>query len=280
VGIVQEMFKPDIHPGSVLTGPLVKRFPMNEHGRDFVVGDLHGAFKLLESALEQVGFDADVDRLFCVGDLIDRGPDSAQVRNLLNKPYFHSVLGNHDYDFACMTSREAHVHAIVNYHGMGWAKVLPEHDIHAIQDALRACPLVIEVETLAGVTGIVHAQVPTGVTWQDFVADINSGRRRTLATALESRSHPDQFEDVPGIHRVFVGHDPKFLGAERRGNVWSIDTGAVYRQEGVVLSGFNKVVGMLTLVNLAADVSDLEMAAPGDDCDTAVIQCSRDRARG
>ena len=57
----------------------VQSFEENRQGRDFVVGDVHGEFGVLENALEQIQFDFQVDRLFCVGDLIDRGPQTCSV---------------------------------------------------------------------------------------------------------------------------------------------------------------------------------------------------------
>ena len=51
----------------------VKRFAANTAGRDFAVGDIHGHFTRLQSALDKAGFEPSVDRLFSVGDLIDRG---------------------------------------------------------------------------------------------------------------------------------------------------------------------------------------------------------------
>jgi len=49
-------------------------FGENREGRDFVVGDIHGMFGHLRMLLKQVSFDAEVDRLFSVGDLVDRCP--------------------------------------------------------------------------------------------------------------------------------------------------------------------------------------------------------------
>jgi serine/threonine protein phosphatase 1 len=72
------------------------RLPHNQRGRDFVVGDLHGHRALLERELERIGFDTGRDRLFSVGDLIDRGPDSLATLALLEEPWFHAVLGNHE----------------------------------------------------------------------------------------------------------------------------------------------------------------------------------------
>ena len=72
------------------------RLPGNEAGRDFVVGDLHGHRELLERQLEQMGFNTHFDRLFSVGDLIDRGPHSLATLALIEEPWFHAVLGNHE----------------------------------------------------------------------------------------------------------------------------------------------------------------------------------------
>ena len=68
----------------------------NTLGRDFVVGDIHGHASKLMEQLDQLRFDIDKDRLICVGDLVDRGPESAQALALLNEPWFFSVLGNHE----------------------------------------------------------------------------------------------------------------------------------------------------------------------------------------
>lgn len=75
---------------------LVCALPSNQVGRDFVVGDLHGCFDLLDRLLDHVRFDAACDRLFSVGDLIDRGPESLRSLEFLDAPWFHPVKGNHE----------------------------------------------------------------------------------------------------------------------------------------------------------------------------------------
>lgn len=59
-------------------GCCVLRLPENTRGRDFVVGDIHGAFDKVEAAMAKVGFDVERDRLLSVGDLVDRGAESAR----------------------------------------------------------------------------------------------------------------------------------------------------------------------------------------------------------
>jgi serine/threonine protein phosphatase 1 len=75
---------------------LIHRHSANLNGRDFVVGDLHGCLFHLERLLENARFDPAIDRVFSVGDLADRGPDSPGCLLLLNEPWFYPVLGNHD----------------------------------------------------------------------------------------------------------------------------------------------------------------------------------------
>lgn len=69
----------------VIPNTLFHWLTINERGRDFVVGDIHGHAALLDCLLDRVRFDPASDRLFALGDLIDRGPQSqlllARVRD-------------------------------------------------------------------------------------------------------------------------------------------------------------------------------------------------------
>jgi serine/threonine protein phosphatase 1 len=74
----------------------IRQLPENILGKDYVIGDLHGCYSLLERLLDAVKFDYVYDRLFSVGDMIDRGPDSLRCLELLTKPWFFAVQGNHE----------------------------------------------------------------------------------------------------------------------------------------------------------------------------------------
>ena len=74
----------------------LQRFERNRIGRDFAVGDIHGCFTALQIALDAIGFSPETDRLFCAGDLVDRGPGSHLVVDWLDKPWFFSTRGNHE----------------------------------------------------------------------------------------------------------------------------------------------------------------------------------------
>jgi len=75
---------------------ILKTFGPNESGRDFVIGDLHGAYDCFENLLRGINFDEKRDRMFSVGDLVDRGPKPLECLGLLRKNWFHAVLANHE----------------------------------------------------------------------------------------------------------------------------------------------------------------------------------------
>ncbi|MDR0246898.1 MAG: symmetrical bis(5'-nucleosyl)-tetraphosphatase [Burkholderiales bacterium] len=65
----------------------------------YVVGDIQGCHSELCRLLDMIGFSTKQDRLLCVGDLVNRGPASANVlRELMALgDSAQSVLGNHDF---------------------------------------------------------------------------------------------------------------------------------------------------------------------------------------
>ena len=69
------------------------KLPPNTTGTDYVVGDIHGHVTQLLNNLEDIGFNKGCDRLICVGDLIDRGPESIEAIELLDEPWFYAVMG-------------------------------------------------------------------------------------------------------------------------------------------------------------------------------------------
>jgi bis(5'-nucleosyl)-tetraphosphatase (symmetrical) len=116
----------------------------------YAIGDLQGCFNPLRRLLDYLDFSPDKDRLWFVGDLVNRGPQSLEVlrfvKGLGNAAV--TVLGNHD------------LHLVMQAAGFGKANkedtlepILAAPDRNALLDWLRGLPL-FHVE---GEWGMVHA---------------------------------------------------------------------------------------------------------------------------
>lgn len=210
----------------------IKRFALNAAGRDLIVGDVHGEFSLLERALDAKRFDPAGDRLFSVGDLIDRGRDSPAALRWLAQPWFHAVLGNHE-DLALNAVEDANARFWwTRVNGGEWWLDQGEELRGRMLEAFRCLPLAIEVETAGGRAGIVHADVPRGLSWERFVKRLEKGDKRCRETALwgRGRARDANAPPVAGIDKVFCGHTP-VLAPRAVGNVCFIDTGACYGRD-------------------------------------------------
>ena len=104
----------------------------------YAIGDVQGCFDELQALLARIGFNPAHDRLWFVGDLVNRGPKSLEtlrfVRDLGDRTVV--VLGNHD------------LHLITQYEGFErkrmddtFGDVLAAPDAKALVDWLRTRPL-------------------------------------------------------------------------------------------------------------------------------------------
>lgn len=186
------------------------------------MGDIHGMFTLLYDNLMSIGFDPKADRLFSVGDLADRGAESAQVLDLLAEPWFHPVMGNHE---EILILHEAGIYSDSDLQNVGASWWLSAKNRPQILAAYKALPLAIEVETLLGPVGIIHAECPFK-SWSGFKhTSFLTPKLKELC--LWSPESPHKTMPVEDVRAVLVGHMTR-QEYSVVGNTHLLDTGAVY----------------------------------------------------
>lgn len=198
----------------------IEYFDENKDGHDYVCGDIHGCFTLLEEELKEIGFNEETDRLFCVGDLVDRGPESERCIEFLDKPWFNTVRGNHE---QMIINKDTYIHQI---NGGFWYSDLYQEEKDEIYRRFCKLPYVIKVGNIA----IIHADIPYKCkTWDDIVDMVE---RETFEyynneTFLWSRQTVKKMleRNIEGIDKIYLGHtiikNPIELG-----NMIFIDTGS------------------------------------------------------
>lgn len=221
---------------------LFKRFERNDLGRDFAVGDIHGHFSLLQKRLYEIGFNPEIDRLFSVGDLVDRGPECELALGWIDQPWFHPVRGNHD-DYVCRYDTCDIGNWIQN--GGIWFSSLTQSEVGDFAVTFRDLPVAIEVNTKSGLVGLVHADCPFPA-WATLRKNLQGGAdggqlRNIKNCCMWSRRRVELSDDtgVAGIKALVVGHTPD-VEPVILGNVYHIDTMGWRPQHG----------GRFTIINL------------------------------
>jgi len=117
----------------------------------YVIGDVQGAFDELMTLLERIAF-SDDDRLWFVGDLVNRGPRSADVLRFVKGlgEQAVTVLGNHDLHLLAIAAKVRKPKQTDTC-----ADVLQEKDCLELMEWLRTRPLLHHDDAL-GCT-LVHA---------------------------------------------------------------------------------------------------------------------------
>lgn len=142
----------------------VLKFEKNElGGKDYVVGDIHGCYHLLDKALNWVEFNYETDRLFSVGDLCDRGPYSSRVLEFADQLWFHAVRGNHEemylraYEAMYMDGDHDDLLLFIR-NGGHWLSGIDTDSARRIYEYFSSLPYVIEIDYGDKLVGIIHAE--------------------------------------------------------------------------------------------------------------------------
>jgi bis(5'-nucleosyl)-tetraphosphatase (symmetrical) len=155
-----------------------------------LVGDIQGCDDALQRLLEEAGFSPSRDHLVALGDLVNRGPQSAAVlrRLMALGGSASAVLGNHD------------LHLLAVSHGLRKAgrqdtlrAVLDDPQAPALLDWLRHRPLLLQRDGWC----CVHAGIPPAWTLPEAEA-----RAREVEALLQAA-------DGLALLRVMYGDEPR-----------------------------------------------------------------------
>lgn len=144
----------------------------NHLGRDFIVGDIHGHLSQLDDQLGEVAFNSSRDRLFCLGDLVDRGADSEALLARIDQETYFSILGNHE---AMMITGITNLEVRCQHQANGgkWFYRLPLEARQQLLDQVRSWPWAIELDTGTKKLGLIHANALSG-SWPRTVNALSS----------------------------------------------------------------------------------------------------------
>lgn len=202
--------------------------------RLFVVGDIHGCFDLLEVELAKVGFNKAQDTLVSVGDLVDRGPQSALAISYLEKSWFKAIMGNHE--AMCHPSYGGSPWHCMN--GGDWYNELPEPQ--KFVKPLLELPVTLKVEHNGKAYGFVHASVCGNRDWnriEEIAEGFNKfdehpflwdrtdfyGAKQLMQGA--AKGWDESHFTIENIEHVYFGHTP-IKEPMTVGNCTWLDTGA------------------------------------------------------
>ena len=152
----------------------------------YAIGDVQGCYETLRYLLEKINFDRDLDRLWFVGDLVNRGPQTLETLRFVQDlgECAITVLGYH----------ELHLLAIFyggheSRNGDTLDDVLRAPDCEELTGWLRTLPLMHEDEKQV----IVHAGIPH--IWDLGFAGLAA---REVETVIRGSAYIKYFENMYG----------------------------------------------------------------------------------
>jgi serine/threonine protein phosphatase 1 len=204
--------------------------------RHLVIGDVHGCYAELCDLLDVLSPTRD-DTVVLLGDLINRGPDSAAVlRYARDTPGVVALQGNHEYE---------HLLADSGGYALKPAQALTRRLLGEEYPAwlrfMAALPLYRELPEAVLVHGLLEPGVPLAAQRPDVLVGAATGEAHV-------RTHypTPWYEHYDGPRPVVVGHHDYLRTAQplvREGRVYGIDTGCVHggRLTALVLPDFRLV---------------------------------------
>ena len=180
--------------------------------RTIFIGDVHGCLDELRILVERLDLHKQ-DRVILLGDLINRGPDSAGVVRYVAEKGFECILGNHEEDFL-------HSDQKLNKY-----KSLAEQLKEPLLRFLESLPLYIEEERFIAVHAGLQPDRHPAKTKREVLLNIRTwdGNGKDLF----SPELPPWYDLYQGPKTVFYGHWAR-QGLNIREKTVGLDSGCVY----------------------------------------------------
>jgi bis(5'-nucleosyl)-tetraphosphatase (symmetrical) len=156
----------------------------------YAIGDLQGCYSELQDLLDKINFDENNDRLWFVGDLVNRGPESLDCLRFVKSlnENAKTVLGNHDLNLLAIGNevRKPHKKDTVD-------EVLCADDVNELLTWLKNRPLLVNDPDLDFT--MVHAGLAPQWALEQAIE---------LAEETESLIKSDQFNGF--LHHMYGDH--------------------------------------------------------------------------
>ncbi len=198
--------------------------------RQILIGDVHGHYDALKVLLEAVA-PGQQDQVYFLGDLIDRGPKSSQVIELVMQNNYSCILGNHEDMLLAVLDKESTSEAALQawlYSG-GYATIasygeegIPKEHI----EWLRTLPSYLDLGEIWLVHAGVNPNLPLEQQSSEQFCWIREEFHRTTQPYFPDKliitGHTITFT-LPGVSPGKIASGPGWL---------DIDTGAYHRKSG------------------------------------------------
>lgn len=218
----------------------------------YIVGDVHGHYKTLLALVDKLPKDA---KLIFVGDLIDRGPQSAEVVKFVREGGHLCVMGNHE---ELMTAhgemivdayhKDEEIHIYNTWFQNGGVATTRSYGVTKLVDGrpvkieeyekalsrfesdiqwMKKLPLYIELDTehVSGLP-VVVSHAPIATVWG--LRHVDSMYKTFRDMALWNRREPDSDAKIFNI----FGHTPVCFGVEVKLHYVNVDTGCYIGRNG------------------------------------------------
>ncbi len=222
-------------------------------GKTYVCSDIHAHADVLQAVLDRMNED---DRLYMIGDAVDKGPDGMEaLKMLMDDPRCEMLIGNHDLmmlqNLMCEEHRDELPQSVIDdiffrwqVLNFGWAswnafQEESESEQQRIIEYLKTRPVLKVLEVGGRKFILVHAAVPRDYVFDsihDLSMDVLTDPEYPFLYDWKSDFVWGRFVTRADGYTVIVGHTPaQYRGEEyirQKGDYWfDIDCGLAYNED-------------------------------------------------